>query len=126
LSRFVYAGVASGRKDSTPSDCIRFTSFSAVEVMRLIAKPIRRNDVDNRIAPRYLRLTFPQRHSNRQTCGPEFFLPRSCWASSAAFCPLFSIRMSDDHFERKFWPQVLYASRLASSVGVWPWVQARP
>jgi hypothetical protein len=35
---------------------------------------------------------------------------------------LTSIRMSDDHFERKFWPQVLYGSRLASSVGVWPWV----
>jgi hypothetical protein len=34
---------------------------------------------------------------------------------------LTSIRMSDDHFERKFWPQVLYASRLASAVGVWPW-----
>ena len=35
---------------------------------------------------------------------------------------LTSIRMSDDHFERKFWPQVLYASRFASSVGIWPWV----
>jgi hypothetical protein len=35
---------------------------------------------------------------------------------------LTSIRMSDDHFERKFWPQVLYGSRLASSIGIWPWV----
>ncbi len=35
---------------------------------------------------------------------------------------LTSIRLSDDHFERKFWPQVLYASRLASSLGIWPWV----
>jgi hypothetical protein len=35
---------------------------------------------------------------------------------------LTSIRMSDDHFERKFWPQVLYGSRFASSVGIWPWV----
>jgi hypothetical protein len=35
---------------------------------------------------------------------------------------LTSIRMSDDHFERQFWPQVMYASRLASAVGIWPWV----
>ena len=35
---------------------------------------------------------------------------------------LTSIRMSDDHFERRFWPQILYASRLASAVGIWPWV----
>src|SRR5262249_19046873 len=33
-----------------------------------------------------------------------------------------SIRMSDDHFERKYWPQVIYASRLANSIGIWPWV----
>ncbi len=35
---------------------------------------------------------------------------------------LTSIRMSDDHFERKFWPQVLYGSRFSSSLGIWPWV----
>jgi hypothetical protein len=35
---------------------------------------------------------------------------------------LTSMRMSDDRFQRKFWPQVLYASRLASAVGIWPWV----
>jgi hypothetical protein len=35
---------------------------------------------------------------------------------------LTSIRMSDDHFERSYWPQVIYASRLANSIGIWPWV----
>jgi hypothetical protein len=35
---------------------------------------------------------------------------------------LTSMRMSDDRFERRSWPQVLYASRLAFSVGIWPWV----
>ena len=35
---------------------------------------------------------------------------------------LTSMRMSDDHFQRSFWPRVLYASRLASSIGIWPWV----
>ena len=35
---------------------------------------------------------------------------------------LTSIRISDDRFERKWWPQALFASRLASSVGIWPWV----
>ncbi|HEY6842807.1 MAG TPA: hypothetical protein VI391_01460, partial [Thermoanaerobaculia bacterium] len=35
---------------------------------------------------------------------------------------LTSIRMSDDRFERTFWPQIMYASRLASAVGIWPWV----
>jgi hypothetical protein len=35
---------------------------------------------------------------------------------------LTSIRLSDDHFERGFWPQMLYASRLASALGIWPWV----
>ena len=35
---------------------------------------------------------------------------------------LTSIRMSDDHFERQYWPQVIYASRLANSIGIWPWV----
>ena len=39
---------------------------------------------------------------------------------------LTSMRMSDDHFQRKFWPQVLYASRLASAVGIWPWVDVFP
>jgi hypothetical protein len=35
---------------------------------------------------------------------------------------LTSIRISDDRFERTFWPQAVYASRLASAVGIWPWV----
>jgi hypothetical protein len=35
---------------------------------------------------------------------------------------LTSIRMSDDRLERSFWPQILYGSRLASSIGIWPWV----
>lgn len=35
---------------------------------------------------------------------------------------LTTVRMSDDRFERKRWAQVLYASRLAYSVGAWPWV----
>ena len=35
---------------------------------------------------------------------------------------LTSIRLSDDRFERKHWAQFLYGSRLASSIGVWPWV----
>ena len=35
---------------------------------------------------------------------------------------LTTVRVSNDHFERSFWPQMIYASRLASSVGAWPWV----
>jgi hypothetical protein len=35
---------------------------------------------------------------------------------------LTTVRVSNDHFERSFWPQVMYASRLASSIGAWPWV----
>jgi len=35
---------------------------------------------------------------------------------------LTSMRMSDDRFERRHWSQVLYASRLASALGIWPWV----
>lgn len=35
---------------------------------------------------------------------------------------LTSMRMSDDRFERRHWAQVLYASRLASSLAIWPWV----
>ena len=35
---------------------------------------------------------------------------------------LTSIRISQDHFERGLWPQAIYASRLATSVGIWPWV----
>ncbi|HEX7192335.1 MAG TPA: hypothetical protein VF381_12280, partial [Thermoanaerobaculia bacterium] len=35
---------------------------------------------------------------------------------------LTTVRVSNDHFERSFWPQVIYASRLASSIGAWPWV----
>jgi hypothetical protein len=38
------------------------------------------------------------------------------------YANLTSMRMSDDRFERKHWAPVLYASRLASSIGVWPWV----
>ncbi|HEV2720503.1 MAG TPA: hypothetical protein VG323_10835, partial [Thermoanaerobaculia bacterium] len=35
---------------------------------------------------------------------------------------LTSIRMSDDRFRKSYWPQMIYASRLAAAVGIWPWV----
>jgi len=35
---------------------------------------------------------------------------------------LTSIRMSDDRFQKKYWPQMIYASRLAAAIGIWPWV----
>jgi hypothetical protein len=34
---------------------------------------------------------------------------------------LTTIRVSDDHFERSYWAQGVFASRLAASVGIWPW-----
>lgn len=40
----------------------------------------------------------------------------------AKYSNLTTVRVSDDHFERGFWPQAIYASRLASSIGAWPWV----
>jgi len=32
-----------------------------------------------------------------------------------------TIRVSNDHFTRARWDEFLYASRLAGSLGVWPW-----
>jgi hypothetical protein len=39
---------------------------------------------------------------------------------------LTTIRISEDRFEKRSWRQALYASRLASAVGIWPWVDVFP
>lgn len=41
---------------------------------------------------------------------------------ASKYSNLTSIRVSEDHFDRDDWPQVVHASRLASAIGVWPWV----
>ncbi|HTT57450.1 MAG TPA: hypothetical protein VMF63_10095 [Opitutaceae bacterium] len=46
---------------------------------------------------------------------PCFFLQGSRYDN------LTTIRVSDDRFKRTRWDQFLYASRLASAVGIWPW-----
>ncbi len=46
---------------------------------------------------------------------PSFFLQGSQYDN------LTTIRVSEDRFERGKWDEFLYTSRLASSLGIWPW-----
>lgn len=47
-------------------------------------------------------------------------LPRH-YLQSSKYDNITTIRVSDDRFERGKWNDFLYASRLASALGVWPW-----
>ncbi|HVU34824.1 MAG TPA: hypothetical protein VHE61_15430 [Opitutaceae bacterium] len=47
---------------------------------------------------------------------PRYFL------QGARYDNLTTIRVSDDRFERSRWDRFLYTSRLASALGIWPWV----
>jgi hypothetical protein len=49
-------------------------------------------------------------------------LPRFYLAGGARYENLTTIRVSGDRFERPKWKEFLYGSRLASALGVWPWV----
>lgn len=47
-------------------------------------------------------------------------LPRH-YLQTSKYDNITTIRTSDDRFERRKWDSFLYASRLASALGVWPW-----
>ncbi|MGH7995216.1 MAG: hypothetical protein ACREFX_02575 [Opitutaceae bacterium] len=57
------------------------------------------------------------RHLSLQYCMalPRFFL------QGARYGNLTTIRVSDDRFSRDRWDSFLYGSRLAGSLGLWPW-----
>jgi len=48
-------------------------------------------------------------------------LPRHYLQGGATYSNLTSIRVSGDRFEKSKWKEFLYASRMASALGIWPW-----
>ena len=52
-----------------------------------------------------------------QYCMPD---PRD-YLQSTLYNDALTIRVSDDRFDRAYWDEFLYDSRLASALGLWPW-----
>ena len=48
-------------------------------------------------------------------------LPRHYLQGGAEYSDLTTIRVSGDRFQKSRWKEFLYASRLASALGIWPW-----
>lgn len=48
-------------------------------------------------------------------------LPRHYLQGGAKYSNLTSIRVSGDRFDKSKWKEFLYASRMASALGIWPW-----